>query len=218
MLNRILLTVILIFTLNGYNSQVSIGGGFNSVAAFGIKNPYLGMNLLGEYRQDDLAYFARFYSTLPQNDAAIYVSMTPLNSNDSLTLNLNGNLTYSYNALEFGKRYYFGKDLDFGPSAYLSTHFSLLMNTVKVKTDSFDETRYSFPTGYVDKGRIFAFALCGTAGAQYALYYGTYYFDLGINYILTGLPNNEVASAATTVKQLFFTFNVGFKKNIFTNF
>jgi hypothetical protein len=218
MVSRIIITILVLLSVFKLNAQISLGGGLNSVAAFGIKNPYLGLNILGEYRQDDLGYSARFYTTLPQNDAAIFVTMDPINQNDSLTLDLGGNLTYNYNVLEVGKRYYFGRDLDFGPALYLNSHFAFMLNSVKVKTDSFDETRYKFPSGYVDKGRIFAVAVGANVGAQYAFYYGTYFLDFGFNYILTGMANNEVASYASTPKQLFFTFNLGFKKTIFADF
>jgi hypothetical protein len=201
------------------NAQVTIGGGLNSVAAFGIKNPYLGLNFQGEYREDDLAYFAKFYTTLPQNDAKFQISMDPINSNDSLSLSLPATLKYRYNVLELGKRYYWGKDLDFGPSAYGSSHFLLMMNSAKLSDDiTFDKSRYQYPSGYVNKGKVFAVGIGLNAGVQYAFYYGTYFADLGFNYIFTALPNNEVASLVTTFKQVFFVFNIGFKKTIFTDY
>lgn len=218
MLSRLLILCLLIFSSFGLYAQISIGGGFNSVAAIGIKNPYLGLNFSGEYRNDDMSYFAKFYTTLPQNDAAVYVTMTPINSTDSFNYDLPGFLTYRYNVLEFGKRFYYAKDLEFGPAAYLSSHFAIMMNTVGVKTDAYDKSRYTYPTGYVDKGKIYAAAVGLNVGGQYSFYYGSYFLDFGLNYLLTGLPNNDLASSSTAVRQLFFAFNFGFKKTIFTDF
>lgn len=217
MLKNTFLSLVFVLSIFSLKSQVSLGGGINTVAAFGVKNPYLGFNLLGEYRQEDLSYFVKYYNTLKQNQAAVTVSMIPLNQNDSISLSLNGNLTYGYSVLEFGKRQYFAKDYDFGPAVFYSSHFALMMNPVGITTDSFDEKRYSFPDDYTNKGRLFAIAVGLNAGAQYSFYYGTYYLDLGFNYILTALPNNYLASNVSP-NQLFFAFNLGFKKNIFNDF
>ncbi len=217
MLKYSFLSVIFILSVFKMNSQVSIGGGINTVAAFGVKNPYVGFNLLGEYREDDLSYFVKYYNTFKQNHTAVAISMISLDQNDSISLNLNGNLTYGYSVFEFGKRQYFAKDFDFGPAVFYSSHFALMMNPVGVITDKFDEKRYKFPDDYTNKGKLFALAIGLNAGTQYSFYYGTYYLDIGFNYILNTLPNNYLASNINP-NQLFFAFNLGFKKNIFTNF
>jgi hypothetical protein len=78
MLNKFSVLILFIFITSVFYSQLIVGGGFNSIGAVSIKQPYLGINLLGEYRNDDMAYFAKFYTTLPQNDSQILIQMDPL--------------------------------------------------------------------------------------------------------------------------------------------
>ncbi len=219
------ITIICLFLLNLYslNSQVSIGGGFNSIAVLDVKNPYVGINLLGEYREDDLGYFAKFYTTLPQFDSRSSLALDPIDPNEQYFYDLNVSTNYKYNVLEFGKKYFYGKDLDFGFGGYLSSHLSLIMNTVNVQADKFDETRYKLPFGYSDKGKIYGIAAGLNAGAQYAFYYGTYYIDFGLNYIITAIPSKTLSQQQymqnfSSYRQLFFVFNIGIKKTIFSTY
>ena len=223
MFNRYLFLVFLIINVFDLKSQLSLGGGVNSIAVIDIKNPYLGFNLLGEYREDDLGYFAKFYSTLPQNDSQSILFLDPIDPNEPFSYDLNITTNYRYNVLEFGKKYFFGKDLDFGFGGYLSSHFALIMNIVNAKTDKFDETRYKLPFGYSEKGKIYGIAGGVNAGAQYAFYYGTYFMDFGLNYIITAIPSKDLAQQQymqnfSSYRQLFFVFNFGIKKTIFNTY
>lgn len=223
MLNKFSVLFLFISITSIFYSQVIVGGGFNSIGAVNIKQPYLGINLLGEYRNDDMAYFAKFYTTLPQNDSETFIQMEPLNPEELINLQLNGLSRYNYNVLEFGKKNFYGEDLDFGPAGYLSSHFSLIMNTLRLKTDEFDESRYRFPDGYVDKARIYSLAAGINLGAQYAFFHGTYYLDFGLNYTLIANSSNsynqmQQFSSFNSYRQLFFVFNLGFKKTIFYDF
>lgn len=197
-----------------------VGGGLNSIGVIKIKQPYLGYNLVGEYKLDDMAYFAKFYSTLPQNDSETLIQMEPLNPEELINLQLSGLSRYNYNVLEFGKKNFYAQDLDFGPAGYLSSHFSLIMNTMRLKTDGFDESRYRFPDGYVDKARIYSLAAGINLGVQYAFFHGTYYLDFGLNYTLIARSSNSFQqmqqySTFNSYRQLFMVFNLGFKKTIF---
>ena len=219
------ITIICLFLLNLFslNSQVSLGGGFNSIGVIDVKKPYLGLNLLGEYREDDMAYFIKFYSTLAQDDSQSLISLEPNDPNEPYNFNVNVLTKYKYNVLEFGKKYYYGKDLDFGPSGYLSSHFALIMNTVNAKVDNFDQNRFKLPIGYSDKGKIYAIAAGLNAGAQYAYFYGTYYIDFGLNYIISAFPSTSLSQQEymqnfSSYRQLFFVFNIGIKKTIFSTY
>jgi hypothetical protein len=223
MLNKFAFLLLFILNISVFHSQLILGGGFNSIGAVNIKQPYLGANLLGEYRDDDIAYFAKFYTTLPQKDSETLIEMEPLNPEELINLQLSGLSRYNYNVLEFGKKNFYGQDLDFGPAGYLSSHFSLIMNTLSLKTDEFDESRYRFPAGYVDKSRIYSIAAGINLGAQYAFFHGTYYLDFGLNYTLIASSSNSFQqmqqySSFNSYRQLFFVFNLGFKKTIFNVF
>lgn len=223
MLNKFAFLLLFILNISVFHSQLILGGGFNSIGAVNIKQPYLGANLLGEYRDDDIAYFAKFYTTLPQKDSETLIEMEPLNPEELINLQLSGLSRYNYNVLEFGKKNFYGQDLDFGPAGYLSSHFSLIMNTLSLKTDEFDESRYRFPDGYVDKSRIYSIAAGINLGAQYAFFHGTYYLDFGLNYTLIASSSNSFQqmqqySSFNSYRQLFFVFNLGFKKTIFNVF
>ena len=78
MLKRFYILCLFLMYVSVLKAQVSLGGGLNSVAAIGIKNPYLGMNLLGEYRQDDLSYFVKYFTSLPQTDSQVLIPMDEL--------------------------------------------------------------------------------------------------------------------------------------------
>jgi hypothetical protein len=223
MLNKVALLFLLVINISVLDAQLMLGGGLNSVGALNIKQPYIGVNLLGEYRDDDMAYFAKFYTTVPQNDSETLIQMEPLNPEEMINLQLNGFSRYNYNVLEFGKKNFYGQDLDFGPAGYLSSHFSFIMNTLSLKTESFDDSRYRFPDGYVDKSRIYSLAAGINLGAQYAFFHGTYYLDFGLNYTLMASSSNSFQqmqqySTFNSYRQLFFVFNLGFKKTIFNVF
>ncbi len=224
MLKRFYILCLFLMYVSVLKAQVFLGGGLNSVAAFGIKNPYLGMNLLGEYRQDDLSYFVKYFTSLPQTDSQVLIPMDDVIAGDfTSNYTLNSNLTYRYSVLELGKRYYYGKDLDFGPATYFSSHLALIMNEIKLKNDSFDETKYRLPSDYIEKGKLYALAAGLNAGLQYSFYYGTFFADCGLNYVITVLNSPTILQQSSindfsSFKQLFFVFNFGFKKTIFVNY
>jgi hypothetical protein len=222
MLSRVVFIFLVVLNVFGVKSQLTLGGGLSSVGAIDIKNPYVGINLLGEYREDDMAYFARFYSTLPQFDSDTSVQMFNINKDENLNFFLNGTTNYNYNVLEVGKRNFYGKDLEFGFAGYMSSHFSLIMNTLSFKNEAFDQSRYKFPDGYVDKAKIYALAGGINLGAQYALFYGTYFLDFGLNYVLMARPNQSFSQEQfqnfNSYRQFFFVANFGFKKTIFNSY
>ena len=219
---RITIICLILLNLFSLNSQVIIGGGFNSIGVLDIKKPYLGLNLLGEYREDEMSYFIKFYSTLPQYDSQSLISLEPNNPNEINSLDVNVLRNYKYNVVEFGKKYYYGKDLDFGPAGYLSSHFALIMNTVKAKVDDFDQNRYKLPYGYTDKGKIYAVSAGLNAGVQYAYFYGTYFIDFGLNYIISYFPSTSFSQQhmqnLSSFRQLFFVCNIGIKKTIHSTY
>ena len=169
-----------------------------------------------------MAYFARFYSTLPQFDSDTSVQMFNINKDENLNFFLNGTTNYNYNVLEVGKRNFYGKDLEFGFAGYMSSHFSLIMNTLSFKNEAFDQSRYKFPDGYVDKAKIYALAGGINLGAQYALFYGTYFLDFGLNYVLMARPSQSLSQDQfqkfNSYRQFFFVANFGFKKTIFNSY
>ncbi len=214
--SKTVLLFFLFFISYRANAQLSLGGGLNSVVAFGIKKPYLGIHLFGEYREDEQSYYAKLSSTLSQTELSGTLDLQSNIPNDtsSFAAVVDASQTFKYTNIEVGKRYYFGRDLDFGLSGYGGSHFNLAINSVNLKTGSFDNTHYSLPSDTPYTGHILGVGVGLNGGVQYGFYFGHLYFDAGFNYLLTAMPSNALASSSTSIKQVVFVFNLGFKRTL----
>lgn len=219
-MKRYVFLIVLAFflTTNYSHSQLYLGGGANSVLAFGIKSPYTGLHLFGEYLDVDQSYYGKFSSTLYKSESDVLISLTPLDPNALELGSTTGKIKFNYSNFEFGKRRYFGDDLEFGLSGFGGTHANVGINQLRLQADSYDTQTYTLGSLDNTKGSILSLAFGLNGGIQNAFYFGTFYVDAGLNYVLTALPSNDFAASTTSFKSLFFVFNVGFKKRIGYNY
>jgi hypothetical protein len=196
-------------------AQLAIGGGLNSVVAFGVKKPYAGMHLFGEMREDDQSYYVKLSSTLKQASLQGTIDLTPIDETLEMG-STNADLTFKYTNVEVGKRYYFGQDIDYGFSAFGGSHVSLIFNKASIRPGDYDESLYQKPAS--ETGNVLSLAVGLNGGVQQAYYFGTLYFDAGLNYLITAIPSNQLASDCIStyglVKSVSFTFNIGYKRSI----
>jgi len=92
------------------------------------------------------------------------------------------------------------------------------MNTVGFKSESYDKSKYKIPDGFVDKAKLYALAGGINLGAQYALFYGTYFLDFGVTYVLMSRSSQSLQNEAqfphfiNSYRQFFFLPIFEFKK------
>jgi hypothetical protein len=78
------------------------------------------------------------------------------------------------------------------------------------------EPNYITSPSEQDKGSIISLAAGLQGGMKYTIpATGTFYFDINGQYALFGKANNITASNSQLYSQLFFTFNVGFRKDLY---
>jgi hypothetical protein len=193
-------------------AQLTLGGGLHSAAAFGDQ-VYPAMHLLGEYFQDnESSMYAKVGLTFSKSLSFFdgFKNLTPIDLSEDGSADVN----YNYTTIEFGKRAYFSKDPEFGLALFGGTNMTLSFN--KISLGDYDKSRYT-PKFSMD-GSVMGFSLGLNGGIQNSFYFGTIYFDTGLSYVLMALPSNNFAGEFLQVgayKQLYFVFNVGFKRNLF---
>ena len=214
-----LFKIFVIIFLSSYSfhsfSQLAIGGGLNSVVAFGVKKPYPGLHLFGEMREDDQSYYVKISSTLKQASLQGNLALEPILA-ETDTASTSVDLMFKYTNIEVGKRYYFGQDIDYGFSAFGGSHVSMIFNKASIRPGNYDKSMYQTPIS--ESGSILGLAVGLNGGVQQAYYFGTIYFDAGLNYLITAIPSNQLASDCIStyglVKSVSFTFNIGYKRSI----
>ena len=193
-------------------AQLTLGGGLHSAAAFGDQ-VYPGIHLLGEYFQDnESSMYAKVGLTFSKSLSFFdgFKNLTPID----LSEDGSADVIYNYTTIEFGKRAYFSKDPEFGLALFGGTNMTLSFN--KISLGDYDKSRYT-PKFSMD-GSVMGFSLGLNGGIQNSFYFGTIYFDTGLSYVLMALPSNTFAGEFLQIgayKQLYFVFNVGFKRNLF---
>lgn len=213
--------VFLFFTKTSLFSQFGIGGGLSGLYGFGYPKSFGGLNLMVELPQDDeMTYFGKLTYLFPRQDDIIYGEY--LNNNNPLLpgQNFNFNFSMDYFLLEGGKRFYIGDGYESGLAGYGSSNFVLIFNSVSKNYQNSEYDIESFNTlTSPERGSLFSLGLGGNIGGKYTVpsLNGAFYADLGINYILLQpISSNATGSNGLLfLKPLFFTFNVGFRKNIY---
>lgn len=214
--------VFLFFTKTSLFSQFGIGGGLSGLYGFGSPKSFGGFNILAELPQDDeMSYFGKLTYLFPRMDDQSYPEF--LNNNNPLLPGQTFDMNYSmdYLLLEGGKRYYIGDGYESGLAGYGSSNIVIILNTVKKNYSNSDYNLADFNTISTspDRGSIFSLGLGLNAGGKYTVpsLNGAFFADLGLNYLLLQpMISNETANGgAVFFKSLFFTFNVGFRKNIY---
>jgi len=181
-----------------------------------------GLNVVLELPQDDeMTYFGKVTYLFPRQDDVTYSEY--LNNNNSLLSgqSFDYNFTMDYLLLEGGKRFYIGDGYESGLAGYGSTNIVLILNTVKKNFDykEFNASDYNIATVSPERGSIFSLGLGLNFGGKYTVpsLNGAFYADLGLNYLLLQpmISNATANGGAAFFKSLFFTFNVGFRKNLY---
>ena len=209
----VVLVIILPSLFSSLNAQLMIGGGVNSIVAFGVKKPYFGLQIQVEKRDEDQSFYGKISSTLSQKEDDMLITLDPIDETKS-QLDVPTHIMYNYTNLEFGKRYYYGDDIDFGYSLFGGSHITLTFNQLRLVTSSYDKNQYIFPSAQATRGSIFGLAAGLNGGIQKGYYFGTIYVDAGLNYYLRAIPSNDLASYTSSFKSVNFVFNVGFKRTL----
>lgn len=207
-------------------SQISVNAGTGFLKGFTVPKPFYGFHGGIELpRSNDVTFYGRVGYYFPQAEEEKYftfVEATNPNTNpQSLTVNYVTKTNYF--TIEGGTRRYLGNDYDNGFSLYGGTNAMLIFNTVKRDYDRLDVTgTYQWEPNYTtyqnepQKGNILSIAFGLQGGMKYTIpATGTLYFDINGQYAIFGKGNNLTASNTNLYSQLFFTFNVGFRKDLY---
>jgi hypothetical protein len=209
----------LIFLGNLASAQVGLSGGFNMLKGFGTPKPYVGMHLGVEIPRDDAnSIFGRvsFYGKQREEfKSTTYV--TAINpSTNPYSLNVGYQSSMNYTILEGGNRYYIGDGYDSGFGGYGGGSVMIIFNSVKRSYDDYDQTLYTLPTTELPKGSIFNLGFGLNGGLKYTFAgIGSVYGDASFAYMILGQASNATASSTTLYSNLIFTFNIGFRKELY---
>jgi hypothetical protein len=209
----------LIFLGNPISAQVGLSGGINMLKGFGTPKPYVGMHLGVEIPRDDAnSIYGRvsFYGK-QREDFKSTTYVTAINpSTNPYSLNVGYQSSMNYTILEGGNRYYIGDGYDSGFGGYGGGSVMLIFNSVKRNYDDFDQTLYTLPTTELPKGSIFNLGFGLNGGLKYTFAgIGSVYGDASFGYMILGQASNATASSTTLYSNLIFTFNVGFRKELY---
>jgi hypothetical protein len=223
---KILTIAIFSFLALTSNAQISVFGGTSLLKGFGVQKPFFGF--LGGVElpnSNDVTFYGRvgYYfpqkeeTTLTSNVTAINQTTTPYN------LQVNYVTKTNYFTIEGGTRRYLGNDYDNGFSVFGGTNFMLFLNTVKRDYEKYDatgqyqwESKYEVAPTELNKGSIISMAVGLQGGLKYTLpATGTFFFDINGQYAILNRPSNLTAASTNLYSSLFFTFNLGFRKDLY---
>jgi hypothetical protein len=211
--------IAILFLLNaGFGfGQFGVTTGATVLNNFGAGRNFYGFQFGGEYAlSDENSYFGRI---------SIYPGLRPKEM-DSLYLMPKdayqpAKVLYytpktSFVTLEGGSRYYLGDGYEYGFSAYGGYKFTLLLCNVQLEYEEFDNANYRFPDNFQEKGSLISLNAGLQAGIKYSIgTTGTVYLDGSIDYsILNQVSNNTVAISPYLNSPLFFSINLGFRKDL----
>ena len=218
----VLFVVSIICSTGSLTAQFGIGGGLSGLYGFGSPKSFGGLNVVLELPQDDeMTYFGKVTYLFPRQDDVTYSEY--LNNNNSLLSgqSFDYNFSMDYLLLEGGKRFYIGDGYESGLAGYGSTNVILILNTVKKNFDykELNASDYNIATVSPERGSIFSLGLGLNFGGKYTVpnLNGAFYADLGLNYLLLQpmISNATANGGAAFFKSLFFTINIGFRKNLY---
>ncbi len=191
-------------------------------ATKGFTNLHLGVEIP---RATDQSIYGRFSYYFPVSEPIILSTSVTANNINTNPYNLivNYDRSTNYSLFEGGTRRYIGNDYDYGFSGYSGSNFMVIVNKVKNNYSKFDasglytwENNYSLSPGEEREGTVLSIALGLQAGVKYTFpAVGTIYADLSGQYILFGQASNLTAYNSSLLSNLFFIFNVGFRKDLY---
>ncbi|MEN9973977.1 MAG: hypothetical protein RIS20_2324 [Bacteroidota bacterium] len=207
-------------------SQVSFDGGTGFLKGFGATKGFTNLHLGVEIpRATDQSIYGRFSYYFPVSEpTSLSTSVTANNMNTNpYNLIVNYNRSTNYSIFEGGTRRYIGNDYDYGFSGYSGTNFMIIVNKVKNNYSKYDasgsidwQNNYSLSPSEEREGTVLSIALGLQAGVKYTFpAIGTMYADLSGQYVLLGQASNQTAISSGLLSNLFFIFNVGFRKDLY---
>lgn len=208
------------------SAQISFDGGTGVLKGFGAPKSFANLHLGIEIpRSTDQSIYGRFSYYFPVSESSILSTVVTGNNTNVNPYNLtvNYNRTTNYTLFEGGTRRYIGNDYDYGFSGYSGTNFMVIVNKVKNKYASTDATgQYSWVNDYSlspseeREGTVLSIAVGLQAGVKYTFpAIGTMYADLSGQYLLFGQASNQTAYSSGLLSNLFFIFNLGFRKDLY---
>jgi len=208
------------FLFSGVFAQVGVSAGPSMLRSFSYPKSFYGVHVGVELPTDDMvSYYGRLgiYSSNKIEGQMINVEARDPNVTFPNLMTVEASSTFNYTTLEGGKKYYIGNSYDYGWSAYGATHIMMAFNRARLKTADYDETLYKLPSGSSDRGSVFNLAIGVGAGVKNSFTFGTIYFDCSLDYMITSIPSNNLATEIGNqfYSPLIFSFNLGFKKDIY---
>ncbi len=226
-------SVLLMFTISFQSiSQISLNAGTGFIKGFTVPKPFFGFQGGIELpRSNDETFYGRIGYYFPQTEknnqdevivSSTYVTAVDVNTQPSV-LNVEYVTKMNYFTIEGGTRRYLGNDYDNGFSLYGGTNAMLVFNTVIRDYEKLDasgtyqwEKNYQTSPNEQNKGNVLSLAVGLQGGLKYTIpATGTLYFDINGQYAIFGKANNTTASNTILYSQLFFSFNFGFRKDLY---
>ena len=201
----------------GASAQFGVTAGPTLVKSLGSPKSLLGFHIGGELSQDDeSSYFGRI-SFMPGSteDGFNEIALTGNTSAapySTTTFTTKTNFT----RIEGGMRYYLGDGYETGLSAYGGSKLVLALNKIKADYTPYNEVLYRLPDGAAAFGTVFGFGFGLQGGVKYGIIgLGTIYFDVGFDYLFTQSASNGMWQFSSYLNQPLFSFNLGFRKDLF---
>jgi len=207
-------------------SQISLSAGTGFLKGFTVPKPFFGFHGGIELpRSNDETFYGRVGYYFPQKEEIVYAdyvnAVNPNTVPSVLTVNYVSKTNYF--TIEAGTRRYLGNDYDNSFSLYGGTNGMIVFNTVKRDYEKYDATgQYQWEPNYQImstqqlKGNVLSLAFGLQGGLKYTFpAAGTICFDINGQYTIFGKANNVTASQTNLYSQLFFTFNVGYRKDLY---
>jgi hypothetical protein len=237
MIGKKSLTILAISLSLGASAQFGLSAGPAFTKSFGAPKMLAGFHIGGEVSQDDASsYFARFsyfpgglestdYQVALIDNATNNFAFDPLTGFQLLT-RMNSTKT-NYTKLEGGIRYYLIDGYETGFSVYGGSKIVIGFNKVKADYTPYNEAKYRLTDGLAKSGTAFSLGFGLQGGLKYGIVgLGTVFFDLGVDFLLTGSNSNDVPyysnylyrvqdGTVVAYRQPTFTFSLGFRKDLF---
>jgi hypothetical protein len=207
-------------------AQISFDAGTGVLKGFGAPKAFANLHFGVEIpRSTDQSIYGRFSYYFPVTESTnLSTYVTGNNTNVSpYNLTVNYDISTNYSLFEGGTRRYIGNDFDYGFSGYSGTNFMVIVNKVKNNYSKLDasglytwENNYSLSPGEEREGTVLSIAVGLQAGVKYTFpAIGTLYADLSGQYLLFGQASNQTAYNSGLLSNIFFIFNVGFRKDLY---
>ena len=217
-MKKLIVLMLILFNSSLIMAQFGLSGGITVLKGFNAPKPFVGFHIGGEIPRDDqLSFYGRLSFLAKQSEVNKTITLDPYTNLPSTTFPPYIN-SMNYTILEGGNRYYIGNGYDSGFGAYGGGKLLLIFNSVKRKYDSYDEVKFPLPDSEFPKGSIFNIAVGLGGGIKHTIAgIGTVYLDAGLSYMIMSTGSNATAeSVGTTLySPLIFTFNLGFRKDLY---